>query len=81
MVDPGEVGHDDRHGQGDHQHAGQRTHAAHNLTRGRVGYHVTVSVNKEKGVNIRYITFTFENRKEKKVYCGWLVTVILGKGR
>lgn len=43
MVDPGEVGHDDGDGQGDHQHAGQGTHAPDDLAQARVRHHVTVS--------------------------------------
>ena len=43
MVDPGEVGHDDGDRQGDHQHAGQGTHAANDLTQPGVRHHVSVS--------------------------------------
>ena len=43
MVDPGEVGHDDGDGEGDHQHARQGAHAADDLAQPGVRHHVAVS--------------------------------------
>lgn len=42
MVDPAEVGHDDGHRQGDHQHSAERADGAEDLPRDGVGNHVAV---------------------------------------
>lgn len=43
VVDTAEIGHDDWHGQGDHQHAAQRTNTANDFARNRLRHHVAVA--------------------------------------
>lgn len=51
MVDPGKVGHDDRHRQRDDEHSTQGAHATHNLARDRVRHHVTVPARQTRAHN------------------------------
>lgn len=47
MVDPAEVGHDDGHRQGDHQHAAERADGAEDLPGDGVRNHVAVPAGRE----------------------------------
>lgn len=49
VVDATEVGHDDRHGQGDHQHAAEGANGAKDLPGNRFWHHVSVSVEGKDG--------------------------------
>lgn len=42
MIDAAEVGHDDRNRQGNYQHAAQRADRTEDLSRDRLGNHVSV---------------------------------------
>lgn len=42
VINPREVGDNDRHRQRDHEHSGKRAHTTHDLASYSTGYHVTV---------------------------------------
>lgn len=48
VVDAAEVGHDDRHGQGDDQHPAQRADGAKDLPSNRLGHHVTITAGQKQ---------------------------------
>lgn len=56
VVDAGEVGDDDWHGQGDDQHAGQRADAAHYLASDGLWYHVAVPATRKPRNVTKYPT-------------------------
>lgn len=44
MVDPTEIGHNDRDGKSDHQHSTQRTNRAYDLSHNGLRNHISISV-------------------------------------
>lgn len=48
MVDPTEIGHNDRNGKSDHQHATQRTNRAKDLPHDGLRNHVSISVTQKR---------------------------------
>lgn len=51
VVDPAEVGHDDGHRQGDHQHTAERADGAEDLPRDGVGNHVAVPAGRKHTIS------------------------------